>query len=106
MLCRAHSGVSARHFTNVLAVLSCNVISSSQHRQTYGLADTFHTLGTQGMMPMGKPRTQPPPPSGSGQPAGHLCTWGRAAEGWGQRGAVGMSGGGGKVGGESGGLTH
>ena len=55
---------------------------------------------------MGKPRTQLPPPSGSGQPAGHLCTWGRAAEGWGQRGAVGMSGGGGKVGGESGGLTH
>ena len=54
---------------------------------------------------MGKPRTQPPPPSGLGQPAGHLCTWGRAVEGWGQRGAVGMSGGSGKAGGRSGGLS-
>lgn len=55
---------------------------------------------------MGKPRTQPLPPSGSGQPAGHLGTWGRAAEGWGQRGAVGMRGRGGKERGGSGGLTH
>ena len=46
--------------------------------------DTFHTLDIQGMMPTGKPRTQPPPLPRSGQPVGHLCPWGRAAGDWGR----------------------
>ena len=58
------------------------------------------------MMPMGKPRTQPPPLPRSGQLVGNLCPWGRAAGGWGHKEAMGMRGRGGEVGGGFGGLMH
>lgn len=94
---QGHTAMSAWHFTSVLAVL-CNAISLSRHRQTEGLANTFHTLDIQGMMPTGKPRMQPPPLPRSGQPVGHLCPWGRAAGEWGRvfmgmRGRVWQGGG-------------